>query len=41
MINNENEKSNFKLDYIFDDGIICGYNLNDTKINLSNVGYSF
>jgi predicted dehydrogenase len=36
IINNENEKYILKLNYIFDDGIICGYNFNDTKINLSN-----
>ena len=34
-INIQNKKSDFKIDYVFDENIICGYNLNNLKIKLS------
>jgi hypothetical protein len=35
IINNPNKRSNFKIDYIFDENVMCGYNLNNVKLNLT------
>ncbi len=35
IINNKNEESNYQINYVFDDNVISGYILNDSKIKLT------